>query len=55
VYHDWSADGNWLVSDLSNAEETQFNIGLMNWNTKALVLLTDSTYHFQQSPNFVWK
>ena len=55
VYHDWSPDGKWLVTDLSNAEETQFDIGLMNWVTKELVILTDTTYHYQQSPNFVLK
>lgn len=55
IYHDWSSDGKWLVTDLSNHNETQFNIGLMNWETKEWKILTDTTYNYQQSPNFVKK
>jgi TolB protein len=55
VYHDWSPDGKWLTMDLSNPEQTQFNIGLMNWETKALNILTDTSFQYQQSPIFVLK
>jgi TolB protein len=55
VYHEWSPDGNWLVTDLSNSKQTQFDIGLLNWKTKELKILTDTSYHYQQSPNFVLK
>ena len=55
VYHDWSPDGKWLVSDMSNPEETHYDIGLINWETKELKVLTDTSYHYQQSPNFVLK
>ena len=55
IYHDWSPDGNWLVTDLADLEEKHFNIGLINWKTKELKILTDSSYQYQQSPNFVLK
>ena len=55
VYHEWSPDGNWLVTDVSNPEETQYDIGLMNWKTKEMKILTDTSFQFQQSPNFVIK
>ena len=53
VYHDWSSDGNWLVIDLSDSSETQYDIGLINWKSKELTVLTDTTYNYQQSPTFV--
>lgn len=52
-WHDWSPDGKWLVFDSSNKEETQYHIMLMNWETKEVTQLTDTTYHYQQSPVFV--
>jgi TolB protein len=55
VYHDWSPDGLWLATDLSNAEQTQFAIGLMNWKTKEMKILTDTSFHYQQSPIFIFK
>ena len=55
VYHDWSPDGKWLVTDLSDPEERHYNIGLMNWETKELKVLTDTTYQYQQSPSFALK
>jgi len=55
VYHDWSPDGRWLVTDVSNAEETHYDIGLINWGTKELKILTDASYQYQQSPSFVLK
>lgn len=54
-WHDWSPDGKWLAIELFDNEQTQFHIGLMNWETKELKILTDSTYQYQQCPNFVIK
>lgn len=53
VYHNWSPDGNLLVTDLSDTSGTQYQIGLMDWETKELKVLTDTIYKFQQSPVFV--
>ena len=55
VYHDWSYDGNWLVTDVSNAEESQYDIALINWKTKEMKIVTDTSFHYQQAPNFVMK
>lgn len=55
VYHSWSPDGNWLVTDLSDTLETKFQIGLMNWKSREMKILTDTSYSFQQAPNFVMK
>ncbi len=55
VYHDWSPDGKWLVTDVSDNEESHYDIALINWETKAMTILTDTTYQFHQSPNFVMK
>ncbi len=52
-WHDWSPDGNWLVFDSSNDDESQYHIMLMNWKTKELKQLTDTTHKYQQSPVFV--
>lgn len=52
-WHDWSSDGNWLAYDHSNKEESQYHIMLMNWKTKEIKQLTDTTYHYQQAPVFV--
>ncbi len=52
-YHDWSADGNWLVFDMTNQDETQYHIMLMNWKTKEVKQLTDTSHRYQQSPVFV--
>lgn len=54
-WHDWSPDGKWLVIEVFNEEENQFDVALMNWKTKELSILTDTTYHYQQAPNFVLK
>jgi len=54
-WHDWSPDGKWLVVDLFDTGQTQFHIGLMNWETREMTVLTDSTYKYQQAPNFVRK
>lgn len=54
-WHDWSPDGKWLAIELFNNEQTQFHIGLMDWETKEIKILTDTKYHYQQAPNFVLK
>lgn len=54
-WHDWSADGNWLVFNNSDNEETQYHITLMNWKTKERKQLTDTTFKSQLSPVFVEK
>lgn len=54
-WHDWSSDGKWLVFDMANQEETQFHIMLMNWETKEVTQLTDTTFKYQQSPVFILK
>ena len=52
-WHDWSPDGNWLAIELFDKGQTQFHIGLMNWKTKEMKILTDTTYQYQQAPVFV--
>lgn len=52
-WHSWSENGEWLAIELFDTEQTQFNIGLFNWYTKELKILTDSTYRYQQAPVFV--
>ncbi len=52
-WHDWSPDGNWLAFNSSDDEEMQYHIMLMNWQSKVLNQLTDSTYKSQQAPVFV--
>ncbi len=52
-WHAWSPDGKWLAIELFDNDQTQFHIGLMNWQTKELNILTDTTYKYQQAPNFV--
>lgn len=54
-WHDWSPDGKWLAIELFDNDQTQFHIGLMNWESKEMKILTDTTYQYQQSPNFVIK
>lgn len=52
-WHDWSADGKWLVFNSSDKAETQYHISLMNWETKEKQQLTDTTYKSQLSPVFI--
>lgn len=54
-WHSWSSDGKWLVFDSSNADESQYHIMLMNWQTKVVTQLTDSKFKYQQSPVFIMK
>lgn len=52
-WHSWSPDGKWLAIELFDSIQSQFHIGLMNWDTKALQILTDTSYQYQQAPVFV--
>lgn len=52
-WHDWSPDGNYLAIEVFDKAQSQFNIALMNWATKEVTILTDSTYKYQQAPVFV--
>jgi TolB protein len=52
-WHDWSPDGKWLVFNSSDWQESQYQIALMNWETKTITQLTDSTYKSQQAPVFL--
>lgn len=52
-WHDWSPDGNYLAIEAFDKEQTQFDIVLMDWKTKEVTKLTDSTYKYQQAPVFV--
>ncbi len=54
-WHDWSPDGQWLAFDMANETESQYHIMLMNWKTKEVKQLTDTTHKYQQSPVFVFK
>ena len=54
-WHDWSSDGKWLVFNRSDWKETQYHIALMNWKTKELKQLTDTSYKAQQAPVFIEK
>nr|WP_288931972.1 hypothetical protein [uncultured Allomuricauda sp.] len=54
-WHDWSPDGKWLAIELFDDNQSQFHIGLMNWETKEMEILTDNTFKYQQAPNFIFK
>ncbi|MDF0705918.1 MAG: hypothetical protein VX772_08460 [Bacteroidota bacterium] len=54
-WHDWSPDGKWLAIELFDDEQSQFHIGLMNWETKEMKILTDDSFKYQQAPNFILK
>ena len=54
-WHDWSPDGKWLAIELFDNAQTQFHIGLMNWESKQMKIITDTTFKYQQAPNFVVK
>ncbi len=54
-WHDWSPDGKWLTYDSSDPDGRQYHIMLMNWKTKEMKQLTDSTYKSQLAPVFVSK
>ena len=52
-WHDWSDDGRWLAYESFDNDQTQFQIKLVEWESKAVKVLTDSLYRFQQAPVFV--
>ncbi len=54
-WHAWSPDGKWLTFDSSDPDGRQYHIMLMNWQTKEVNQLTDTTYKSQLSPVFVDK
>ncbi len=49
-WHSWSSDGKWLTFDGFDAAQTEYDIYLMNWESKELKKLTDTTFHYEQSP-----
>jgi TolB protein len=51
-WHDWSPDGQWLVTELSDREQTDYDIYLIRKEDWAMTRLTDD-WRFEQSPVFV--
>ncbi len=51
-WHDWSPDGEYLALEIFENDGSQFYIGLMDWETKDLQILTDNEYKYQQAPVF---
>ncbi len=54
-WHDWSPDGRWLFVETFDTDQTQFAIHRINWKTRELLRLTDTTYKYQQAPVVLWK
>ncbi|MBK8965434.1 MAG: PD40 domain-containing protein [Lewinellaceae bacterium] len=54
-WHDWSPDGRWLFVETFDTDQTQFAIHRINWNSRELLRLTDTTYKYQQAPVVLWK
>ena len=52
-WHSWSPDGKWLAVEMFNRDQTQFHIGLLDWDTKEFRILTDTTHSHQQAPVFL--
>ncbi|KAA3616698.1 MAG: hypothetical protein DWQ05_13290 [Calditrichaeota bacterium] len=52
-WHAWSPDGKWLAIDLFDAKQTHCNIGLMDWGSKEMKVITDTSYSYQQAPVFI--
>ena len=52
-FHNWSPDGKWLTLGITDSSETNYNVGLINWETKALKILTNASFKYQQAPVFV--
>ncbi|NKI25115.1 DUF5050 domain-containing protein [Arenibacter sp. 6A1] len=52
-WHSWSPDGKWLTMEVFDEKQDQFHIGLMNWTTKEMQVLTDTSFKFQQAPVFM--
>lgn len=53
-WHDWSSDGKYLTFN-GTADDKQFHIYIMDWKTKEIKLLTDTTFHSQLGPVIVEK
>jgi TolB protein len=51
-WHDWSPDGKWLVLDMFDNLQTEFDIYLVNWETREVKRLTDH-WDLEQAPCFV--
>lgn len=54
-WHDWSPDGKWLAFEGFNDDQSEFNIYLVNWETKKTKKLTNSEKIYLQAPVFVKK
>lgn len=52
-WHDWSPDGQYLAVEVFDQEQTQFHIGVMDWQTRDFSIVTDTLYKYQQAPVFV--
>lgn len=54
-WHDWSPDGKWIaIESASDTDPKNYEIWLMNFDTKELKKLTDAAVNrFQQAPVFV--
>ncbi|MBL7833587.1 MAG: PD40 domain-containing protein [Cyclobacteriaceae bacterium] len=51
-WHDWSPDGKWLVLDMYDNLQTEFDIYLVNWQTSEVKRLTYNL-DLEQAPCFV--
>jgi TolB protein len=51
-WHDWTADGKWMVVDISIPGKRIYDISLLNTKTKILTPLAN-TAKFEQAPSFV--
>ncbi len=54
-WHDWSSDGKWLAIGLSDSAQEYYYIGLMNWETKEMKILTEKFYKYCHAPVFIEK
>ena len=51
-WHDWTADGKWMVVDISVPGKKIYDIYLMNSESKKLTPLATS-WKYEQAPSFV--
>ena len=53
-WHSWSPDGEYLAIELFDDKQTQFHIGLYEYESETLInIITDTLYKYQQAPVFV--
>lgn len=52
-YHDWSSDGHWLALELFDKQKENYFIGLMNWDSKELTVVSPSKFNYEQAPGFI--